>query len=406
MIISYILTAFAILLKSSQAWNDAINHFPSKKYKNRKLIVNGTVEDRIISFQEDMIHYIGASKHILDETDEIVLRNGTLRSKYDLWMYKNYMSEKAYKSSVLTFGKHEDFTKINGLFQNDIFFTMITLGGSISCGVNGPWDNYISNRTRSWPNQLERMLRLKYSSSNIKMHNLCIGGVGADVWVDNMLDWKSNPNHIIHKADLIFVETAVNDVKGTEKDKAGHFKNRYEMEGDPIAQENEMLIRLLMLLPKQPYLIWIGAASRTIYPSTAIRSHLTVTLPYGVPHFDLIHGFMPIVTNMQQNWYWNIFHTDKVHISEIGQKILAFYILKFLNDLMSSKLDFHLDKKYEKKYPNVKMCKNITGIQICMYKHIHILIHVFICIHLCKHMLIYICIYTNIRMYIYVNIYM
>jgi hypothetical protein len=90
-----------------------------------------------------------------------------------------------------------------------------------------------------------------------------------------MLEWRNDPHHLIYQADLMLVETGVNDVaelKTTGEDRNG-------MEGDPIAQETEMLIRLLMLLPKNPYLIWVGASSSTTKPAYAIESHLKLTVP-------------------------------------------------------------------------------------------------------------------------------
>lgn len=303
------------------------------------------------SFEEHMIHYVGAFNYIIDESDESFLQNGTYHSTYDdpcIFMCKRYMSVEAYRSSVLSFGQHKSFSNIDTILEHNEPFTMVVLGGSVSCAKRSPhsrWhpdstDEYLPN---AWPTQLEGMLRKKHKSSNITMTNLCMGAVGSNIWVDKMLEWRNDPYHIIFDADLIFVETAVND--------EGLDTNRYGLQGDPIKQETEMLIRLLKLLPKKPYLIWVGASSRTNNPSESILSQLNVTVPYLIPLIDIVHSFVPLQTPLQFYWYNNIFKVDVAHLTKTGNRILAFYIFTFMNQLIKEKV------LIKDQYPNLKLCE-------------------------------------------------
>jgi len=286
------------------------------------------------------------------------------RSTYEepsVWMYKRYMSAEAYRSSILSFGQQKSFLNIGTIFQHNKSFTMVVLGGSVSCAKRRPnsrWrpdstDEYLPN---GWPTKLEEMLRKKYISSNIMMKNLCMGGVGSNFRVNKMLEWRADPSHIIFNADLVFVETAVNDV-GIETD-------RYGLEGDSIKQETEMLIRLLMLLPKKPYLIWVGASSRINSPSESIKSQLNVTVPYLIPHIDMLHSFIPLQTPLQLYWYNNIFKVDLAHLTKTGHKILSFYLFTFMNQLIRERV------LIKDQYSNLKLCetsKDSSRIESCQF---------------------------------------
>jgi hypothetical protein len=181
------------------------------------------------------------------------------------------------------------------------------------------------------------------------MQNHCRRGVGSSYWVDRMLDYKNNPKEEIYFADIIFVESAVND---EVYDHDFTTEDRYNMDGDPVMQETEMLIRLLMLLPKKPYLIWVGASSKSRVPPKSIESQLAVTIPYMVPHIDIVHSFIPMITPLQQYWFDNIYKCDyQGHLTNTGSRILAFFVFTFLNQLTNLK---SVDKK---EYPNLKECK-------------------------------------------------
>jgi hypothetical protein len=76
------------------------------------VIVKASQWNHDLSCQELMISYIGASDSIVNESHQNALDNGTLLSTFDapnLWMYENFMSKKASKSSILNLGQHKPF---------------------------------------------------------------------------------------------------------------------------------------------------------------------------------------------------------------------------------------------------------------------------------------------------------
>jgi hypothetical protein len=134
------------------------------------------------SFQEKMINNGGNFNYTVGEKDHKTLYNGTLNTTFDnsnIWMYKKYMSEKAYKASILNFGHQKPFETI---FQNNKPVLMMAFGGSITCSMrpdNLHPDIPDGSDKDGWPIQLVRMLQLKYNSSQITMRNHCRGGVGT-----------------------------------------------------------------------------------------------------------------------------------------------------------------------------------------------------------------------------------
>lgn len=192
-------------------------------YFTQGCVLEDLITEENIIFEEQMKHFVGPFNYIIDESNgEMALKNGTLDSTYDspnIWMYRKYLSKEIYRNSVLSFGKEKYLAKMKTHLTNKVSdsFTMITLGGSISCahhGNKGKWrpDNTGNLLSNAWPSLLEVMFKNKFNESNIKMHNLCIRGVGTNVWVDKLMEWKSDTKHIIQSADLVFVETAINDI--------------------------------------------------------------------------------------------------------------------------------------------------------------------------------------------------
>ena len=118
--------------------------------------------------------------------------------------------------SVLSMGHHQH--KIYKKLRQKIIFKKIQLrilaiGGSITCGHS------MSDEAKSpksindtWPRFLGEFLAKKYNHENITVTNICTAGSGTVHWVQQVGNWKQEHTHEIHFADLIIIESAVNDV--------------------------------------------------------------------------------------------------------------------------------------------------------------------------------------------------
>jgi hypothetical protein len=320
------------------------------------------------SYYDLFFSHIGSVQYVLnDPADEVMLTNGSLTSTFDdpvLWMYRDYVTESAYRRSILNIGEGGQYARLKAkLASKEDPVTIVTLGGSISCAVTyGKWhpDSPRGDLKNAWPAFLEIFLKRQGNSPHINIHNLCLSGSGTNVFVDRILEWREDRTHVIHRADLVIVETVANDVEDLSKNM---LENRYgygvnvqhfnktseeaagsaggssqheksESERDSIAQETEMLARLLLLLPNRPALLWVGTSSRTSSVCSALSSHLKVTVPYGIPHLDMLHSMGSLDTKMQIEWYTHIYRSDGVHITKFGHRMVAFYVFLFINELI------------------------------------------------------------------------
>ena len=110
-----------------------------------------------------------------------------------------------------------------------------------------------------------------------------------------------------------------------------------------VEQETEMLARLLLQLPNKPALMWLEVTSPDSSPSLVVPLHTKVTIPYGIPVYDLMHAF-PLQSTIEENrnntppeihFFQQIYISDKYgHISKLGHRIAAFYCFAFLQELM------------------------------------------------------------------------
>jgi hypothetical protein len=179
--------------------------------------------------------------------------------------------------------------------------------------------------------------KLDGALSSHKVENVCAGGVSTDVWVERIsqsLHEDTAMRMILHDADVIMVETSVNDVNELVK------KTKNNDVGDPdlrIKRYTEILINLLLSLPNNPSVIFIGASSRGTwhgaYPRTtdAVHAQLGVTKKYGLPHISAIDGLGPFNTHVATTWFENVYRVDVCcHVTSFGHRIIAHLAMNLL----------------------------------------------------------------------------
>jgi hypothetical protein len=127
----------------------------------------------------------------------------------------------------------------------------------------------------------------------------------------------------VNSADLIVVETSVNDVEEGEKNIKPGENSQLILE-----RYTEILIRQLLSLSNNTIsgqsagLIWLGASTRggprplqqwllSDRDSDATRQQLTVTTRYNFSHVSFIDGFGPLTGQAKEDWFFNTFRSDR-----------------------------------------------------------------------------------------------
>ena len=133
---------------------------------------------------------------------------------------------------------------------------ILAVGGSVTCaaGMNRAHPGNCRNMSCSWSIQLGSLFQnVNFAANGIKFESrvMCVYAVGAGFWINEITRNRilNNKDHaVLSDADLIIFDTAVND---------DHM--------DPYRAENyEILIRMILSLPKAPLMIYLGVSNRPV----------------------------------------------------------------------------------------------------------------------------------------------
>ena len=103
----------------------------------------------------------------------------------------------------------------------------------------------------------------------------------------------------------------------------------------------------------------VGLSSRESRPSPAVASHMKVTVPYQVPHLDMFHAFLPMQATVQLNWINCMYKVDFVHLTNLGHRMVAFFVLEFFMRIANRLVNYN---KIE--LPHLKNCNDDNSCQI------------------------------------------
>lgn len=174
------------------------------------------------------------------------------------------------------------------------------------------------------------------SQSGHVVNNHCVAAVGTDFWVDEITQAIHSKKSKLHTnlmlADIVVVETAVNDVADLRTDAHLHHSDP-EMQ---IVTFTELLVNVLLSMQNRPSIIFLGASSRVVghglrLQGDSVHAHLRVTKYYDIPHVSAIDGIGPFESEDMQRWFYKVFRVDNCcHITVTGHKIVSQMMLKFL----------------------------------------------------------------------------
>jgi len=139
-------------------------------------------------------------------------------------------STKILSKSLLNTGNHFLGNSYEFKLKNSLCLNIVVIGGSVTCGMTykSSHPDRPNGKQDAWPASLGNILNanLECKSENgnnannqHQIHNLCVGAVATDYWVDkvsNSMHSQNSENALmfsyIKTADIIIVETSINDV--------------------------------------------------------------------------------------------------------------------------------------------------------------------------------------------------
>jgi hypothetical protein len=294
--------------------------------------------------------------------------NGIIRLPYRS-LPSDYLTEDAFNKAILSLGdvwtppwqslhqRLKGHDAGSGTTGTECLVVML-LGGSISCAhtTNLRRADAPSSMTDSFAAHFETLLNRNYPCNNTarphdfagrkkslskhEVHNRCEGGSGTSHWIDIVATWKSDPTDAIHMADLILIDTAVND-----------YEYQHKLRGS-----TELLVHVLESVNDSnnistdshgngPALLWISLSSMsnskllsTGLPENRGNSaleHLHVTTAYGISHVSVIDAFDPLDSEVKRYWFDDIYKGDKkTHLSKYGHYLVSGYLFYFIELMM------------------------------------------------------------------------
>lgn len=163
-----------------------------------------------------------------------------------------HILEDFFEPSIVNVGNYNHYSRVMGKLRKSQCVTVVVLGGSTSVGsawfdwkMKGHWDQPWGPAD-AYPAVLGELLNVRYpncrrgDSGNASTHEIInegVGGWSSANWANVLAEARWSPDHPVHRADLVIVETAVNDINELfESDLSG---DNYE--NDLISISNEIV---------------------------------------------------------------------------------------------------------------------------------------------------------------------
>ena len=255
-----------------------------------------------------------------------------------------FNSPSFYNSSILNFGNLSYNTTLK--LSNGECLNILNIGGSISCGGYTPSLKHHDSAhgiNGAYPIILEKYLNTMWpcmrnnQQGRHKVNNWCVGGRPTMSWVDEVVGARAGEPQVLLNADIILVETSVNDVE-EGRDQALKAK---ESPISHLRKVTELCIKILSKLPQGPSIIYVGSSTRekawrSAQPRTgdSVANHLPVTNYYHIPYWyvSAIDAIGPFVTDESMHWFTNTYLVDTCcHPTKAGHRIIAALIYNMLH---------------------------------------------------------------------------
>ena len=164
-----------------------------------------------------------------------------------------------------------------------------------------------------------------------KVTNLCQRAKGSNFFANWAAAWPNDEALTsLAQADVVVVETALNDMSETEGGilLSGRLTGWTRSTVDMVGYWTELLLRVLLSLPRRPALLWLTASwtptKQPPYHRDAEAAHHAVLRHYGVAQLSMLGALGIENSASAREWAKQQYHTDRYsHVSALGHKLLA-----------------------------------------------------------------------------------
>lgn len=210
---------------------------------------------------------------------------------------------------------------------------VLVVGGSITTGHCQNRDpRILAGYEKSWPAQLETHLNAEHpcggnnagsndtSSVRHTVINRSERSVGSNHWMEYFLSARSDPDHAVHRADVVLLETASND-----------YQSWHGAAAREVTKYVELIVRILRRLPHRPVVMWVTVGWRPggrdsggnldyVKALSSEPQHLEVMKYYDVPHVSMLRAMEPLDERREfLNRYY--FADIRSHLTILGHQL-------------------------------------------------------------------------------------
>lgn len=238
---------------------------------------------------------------------------------------------------------------------------VVTLGGSITCGHGDPGTGGAGGDKRfAWPMTLEKLLNKHIPCQSAEtgnkhvVNNICAGGVASDYWVERLVEWKQKETEIFTKADIIFVDTATNDIFDIPEPnvpwggdlwlkRGKEFQKGADKDSEVFKRIKGLTEQIILLTRtqyrKSPDVVYLELSWNNVIeiakllenyngPKSAVNQQLEVATYYGIPYISVVKA---IAEDLAFHDFLKTYRVgDCCHLTKAGSVLAANIIFRGL----------------------------------------------------------------------------
>ena len=237
---------------------------------------------------------------------------------------------------------------------------VVVLGGSVSCGMGQNTAHQLAPcaasgsvkdgtcKIEAFGARLEERLNARWPCATAPhtVTNLCQRAKGSNFFANWAAAWMSDGSVApLAEADMVVVETAHNDMSKTEGGVllSGRLADTPGRSSEElVGYWTELLLRVLLSLPRKPSLLWLTASWRPSpappYHLDAEAVHQAVLSHYGVALLSMPSALAIETSKPARKWVQQNYHVDNYgHISAESHRLIAAVVDHHLASLMKTK---------------------------------------------------------------------
>lgn len=253
----------------------------------------------------------------------------------DVWGESPFhLTQKMCRRSYIHHGDIQKGDAVQSMLHTGQCITVAVLGGSVSAGVCASCPDGKHAEGAAWPNQLKKWLDTRFPCKGEGGHTVdsySDANWMSEVHVGHTQLWRSDPTHPFWGADMVIVESAVDD------DGTYHGWGDWGLDNaealtpfQRVRAFTEILARELGNAPRKPWLLWAELGWRDFEPEKPAPGHKDANLwhlpmlqYYDIDQVSMVDAFLPLSTTARREWLRDNFFADSSNPSELGHKMCA-----------------------------------------------------------------------------------